>query len=341
MSIPGEFFEKELTAVEFKTAIALYSRADSRLQVEISTEDLATLTGYSQESLRRAFRGLEAAGILETTRTKRDFGKWSKNKYQLVLPSHKAVGSEPEPSHKAVGSTGGHVVPPSSITISKPVTSNTNLRSTSYFLVRTGGAHMGKEIVVPKWNPDEDEGLAGFGLFEEDVQAKEAKLAPKVSKRDPWTRNQRPMEQWTTADVAAEFSHQMWLRFPKSVTLVNRQRLAGALRGYRSKYDTNATIEMELLKMFFEDDRNLRDAEKYPEKIHGWYLNMFKSHMTRALERLGMESTQRLLNSQLESDKVTSSAVEEIFASDGTPFDNSLIGRRALEQYEKQMRETT
>jgi hypothetical protein len=116
MNLPPEFFATELTATEFKVVVSLYHLSGPEWLVEATTDELGVLTGYSAESLRRAFRGLEKAGLLDTVRTKRNFGKWSKNRYQLVLPSHNTVDSEPEPSlvsvgwseppsHKSVGST--------------------------------------------------------------------------------------------------------------------------------------------------------------------------------------------------------------------------------------------
>jgi DNA-binding MarR family transcriptional regulator len=89
MNLPPEFFATELTATEFKVVVSLYHLSGPEWLVEATTDELGVLTGYSAESLRRAFRGLEKAGLLDTVRTKRNFGKWSKNRYQLVLPSHK------------------------------------------------------------------------------------------------------------------------------------------------------------------------------------------------------------------------------------------------------------
>lgn len=332
MSLPSEFFSTDLSAVEFKTAVSLYHLSDNAGRVDVTTEELTVLTGYSAESLRRAFRGLEAAGLLETTRTKRNFGKWSKNRYQLVLPSHRAVESEPEPSHKAVGSTADYV---SSDTVTTMTTGSqvSNTRNTSYFLVRAGGAS-GEEIVVSRWR-DDDDGIAGVGLFEDEMDGGQPK--PKVDKRKSSTRNLRPESEWTTNDIAAEFSQQLGKRFPYTPGLVNTAALRGALSTYRTKYGTSPEVEMQLMRMFFDDERNLKNADSEAHRIHGRYLNMFKTHLSKAYEILGLEPNQRITGITSGVSYTDSGRDEYVYASDGRKFDNSIAGRSALTRYEKKL----
>jgi hypothetical protein len=333
MSLPSEFFSTDLSPSEFKTAVSLYHLSDSKGQVTATTEELSILTGYSAESLRRAFRGLEAAGLLETTRTKRNFGKWSKNQYQLVLPSHNPVDLEPEPSHKAVGSTADYV-PSDTMTTMITGSQVSNTRNTSYFLVRAAGAS-GEEIVVSNWK-DDDDGIAGVGLFEDELDGGQPK--PKVDKRKSSTRNLRPESEWTTNDIAAEFSQQLGKRFPYTPGLVNTAALRGALSNYRRQYGTSPEVEMQLMRMFFADQHNLKNADSEAHRIHGRYLNMFKTHLNKAYEILGLEPNHRVTNLPSGVSSETELSDKYVYASDGRKFDRSIVGRSALKRYEEKLK---
>ena len=83
-----------------------------------------------------------------------------------------------------------------------------------------------------------------------------------------------PME-WTCKDVAYEFSNRLqdfWDIAPMSVT---RTRFVQALATFRRQHDTNGAIELELVKIFFE---NLR-SEKIKDGNHAWRAFMFKAPM--------------------------------------------------------------
>jgi hypothetical protein len=332
MSLPPEFFSTELSPAEFKTVVSLYHLADAQAQVKVTTDELSVLTGYSTESLRRAFRGLEEAGLLETIRTKRNLGKWSKNVYQLVLPSHSLVESEPEPSHRVVGSTADYM-PSDTMTTMTTGSQVSNTRNTSYFLVRAAGAS-GEEIVVSRWNEDDD-GIAGVGLFEDEMDGGQPK--PKVDKRKSSTRNLRPESEWTTNDVAAEFSQQLGKRFPYTPGLVNTTAIRGALSNYRRQYGTSPEVELQLMRLFFDDDRNLKNADSEAHRIHGRYLNMFKTHLSKAYEMLGLEPNQRLTGLASGVSPTASPLDEYVYASDGRKFDKSIAGRSALKRYEQKL----
>jgi hypothetical protein len=198
--------------------------------------------------------------------------------------------------------------------------------STSYFLVRAGGAHTEKEIVVNRWQDDDD--LGGVGLFDDEMVAGQPK--PKADRRKASTRGQRPESEWTANDVAAEFAYQLTRRFPGVPPLVNVAAIRGALLKYRSNFNTTAEIEMELLRMFFEDEYSLKDAKENASRLHGRYLQMFKTHLDRAHERLGFEAPRRAV---LDVPDET----EYIYSTDGHEFENTTIGRRALENHERSL----
>jgi len=331
--LPVELFEKNLSHPEFRLMVSLiHLGSDTRL-VDATMGELEVLTSMKAESLRRALRGLEEHGLVKTIRTKRDFGKFHKNKYQLVLPSLENEVNGKNPSLENEGSTHGQVVPLSSNskvgTTGKPVS---NTRSTTYFLVSAAGAHKGEDMVMWK-DTSGDDSIGGFGLFEEEMVGGQPK--PKADKRKASTRGQRPESEWTANDVAAEFSHQLGLRFPYTPGLVNVNALRGALLKDRAKYGTTPEVEMELMRMFFEDESNLKDADAQAAKIHGRYLKMFRTSLNKAYERLGLEANLRVLGSELAPE------VEEeyLVASDGRRFDNSIVGRKMMARYEQRLKE--
>ena len=189
-----------------------------------------------------------------------------------------------------------------------------------------------KGIVLENWRPTGedttgDDNIGGIGLFEDELPAVQ-KSALSTNKRDPKTRKRRPQSEWTVWDVATEFSFQLGKRFPHLPGLINVREVAGALRGYRSKYGTTAVIENELMRMFFADEHNLKNASEESSTIHRKYLNMFKTHMNRAYENLGFDTP------KIDTVEDVRTSVEYIYATDGTEFVNSLIGRKQLAQYE-------
>ena len=330
--LPPELFDSNLSHPEFRLAVSLYHLSSPQRLVDATMGELEVLTGMKAESLRRALRGLEEAGLVETTRTKRNFGKFHKNVYRLLLPSLENEVLGVKPSLENEGSTHGQVVPlelSSLSSTSKPVS---NTRSTTYFLVSAGGAHKGEDMVMWKDNSGDDN-IAGFGLFEEELQGGQPK--PKADKRKASTRGQRPEAEWTANDVAAEFAFQLGRRFPYTPGLVNVTAIRGALLKYRAQYNTTPEVEMELMRMFFQDEHNLKNADENASRIHGKYLNMFKTHLSKAYESLGMETAQRVLGSEF----AVEHEEEYIVASDGRRFENTIVGRKRRERHEELLKE--
>jgi len=325
MQLPSEFFSAELTPTEFRVAVGMFHLSTPTGKVDVTMEELGVLTGYGREALRRAIRRMEELGFLETTRTKRNLGKYHKNAYQFLLPCLQPEASETVPCLPPEASTADEVTAGTDIPVS---TSNTSTRNTSYFLVRAGGATR-EEIVVGRWNPEEDEGIAGFGLFEDEMEAGQPK--PKADKRDSKTRGQRTRSEWTANDVATEFSQKLGRKLPYTAGMVNVGKIRGALASYRKNYRTNADIELEIMEMFFDDAHIMRVVDKDPYKASNIYLGMFKSHLPKALENLGHTGSAMEVHEP-------SDTPEYIFASDGRRFDNTLVGRKLAERHEERLK---
>jgi hypothetical protein len=185
-------------------------------------------------------------------------------------------------------------------------------------------------ILVNRWKDDDEVG--GFGLFDEEVAAKTA--GPTVSKRDPKTRSRRPEEEWTTADVASEFSSKVYKAIPGVPNLVSTEKVRGALSKMRKDYDSNALIELEVMKIFFEDPWLQREGVDKPHFIVGRFLKSFAAHYDQALRNLGLPERKSPTLSDIDS--VVPS--EFVYASDGRRFDNSMPGRLALSNYEDKLR---
>lgn len=97
----------------------------------------------------------------------------------------------------------------------------------------------------------------------------------KAEARDLRHRSKVDPMQWTCKDVAYEFSTRLqdfWEIPPMSVT---QTRFVQALATFRRQHDTNGAIELELVKIFFE---NLR-SEKINDGNHAWRTFMFKAPM--------------------------------------------------------------
>jgi DNA-binding transcriptional ArsR family regulator len=333
-----------LEPAEARTLLALRHLASPVGLVEATTEELGELTGYSPASLRRGLRGLEKAGLVTTTRTKKEFGKYAANRYQLVNPS--LIGerstSEPslihersdtEPSLTDERSTYGHVIDMTTSKLNNQDSntvynySDSHMRKKRYKEVRVG----------EKWRPrgedtSGDDEIGGVGLFEDE---KPAAVKHKLSTdaRDPKTRGRRPQEQWTAADVAVEFSFQLSRKYPYLPGTFQTSPLRGALAKNRKQYGITPLIELEVLRLFLGDERNHKDAEQKPDILYKRYLKMFQTHMSEALKNLGMPSMRELG----EADVVREKVEEYVYASDGRSFDNSIPGRRRLQKYEEKL----
>lgn len=263
-------------------------------------EELAALTGSSRTTLWRALTSLVERGLVETTRTKRNFGKLYKNKYRLI---------------KVETSTASYS---DNLTTSTTVT--TKVIHTSYVLGAAGPEE--EEKMVNKWT-DDDGGVGGVGLFDSELLPAQ----PKVSKRDPKTRYQRPQEEWTAGDVASEFAYRVYQNVRGIPGLVNTQGLRGALSANRAKFGITANTEMELLEKFFGDSRNMATIKKFPKKTHGIFLNFITENIQSVTNPITIEDAHAM-----------AADIEQLVASDGRTFDKSITGRVALERYEKKLK---
>jgi hypothetical protein len=309
VSIPEEIFSLPLKHSELKTFVAIYRTSVDGIS-DISTEELKSQTGYSTETLRRAFRALEALEVIVTERTKKSYShvysnRYSNNRYHIKLWSS-VVGSSSD-----TGSSNYNTVVK---TVGK--------EDTAYLLMPQAAE---LEVVkMVRWKNDDDDEVGGFGLFEEEQQEKVASKVKPADKRDPKTRGRRPVEDWTVYDVASEFSFRLGRKFPYSPGLVNVRAISGALRQWRNSHGITPTVEMEIMNSFFSDDRNYLGADKNPEQVHKWYLRMFKTQMSDTLLDFGIS----------DDNPDSTKPAEFVYASDGKRFDNSNFGRRERDRYE-------
>lgn len=334
MCSPDEKFFTPLSASEYRLLDVLCTLADKSV-CSASMEELARFAQTSEESVRRALRGLEAANLIATKRTKRNLGRLHKNVYTLISPSHKIVDEQNREAlihkiedavvHKNVGSTAvtGNTV--TTVTTSR-------LSKTTSYLGADARKKRKKIDLVNSWK--DDDSVGGFGLFEEELVQKTA--GPKPSKRKPNTRHQRPRHEWTVPDVIAEFTNRVHKMFPDMRNPVNFGQLLGQLHKMRRENQIDALIELEILELFFEDDWLKTKGRQSPQYITGRYLQMFKSHLDAALNRLGMPERESLSD----RDVHYTSPEQVIYASDGTAFDNSMPGRLELKEYEEELGKT-
>jgi len=333
MSLSEEQLLLSLTNNELRTYLALKHLARPNRAVEATMEEITSIVDLTRESVRKALRGLEERGLVETTRTKRNFGKYSVNKY--YLPSQPVLAWKEPPCQPALASTDGHMI---DIANSNNQDSYT---STPMYDYKTKQKRTKlKEVVVAgdKWRPkgedtSGDDELGGFGLFDDE---KPAVVKHKLStdKRDPKTRGRRPQEEWTAADVAVEFSFQLSRKYPYLPGSFQTSALRGALAKNRKQYGITPLIELEILRLFIGDSRNHSDAEQKPDLLYKRYLKMFQTHLTEAHKNLGMPSPRELAN----ADTVYERTEEFVYASDGRAFDNSIPGRKKLEAYEGKLK---
>jgi hypothetical protein len=318
-----------LDANALRTLLALRHLSLEDGSVNASMDDLGILTGYSRPTLSRAVSALKDVGLLEVVRSKRNLGKLSYNKYQL-LPCIKSETLSSEPCIKNETSTTG-------------TSSNDSYTGTSTYMYDLDSqVKKYREVTVAneKWRPRGedvagDDEVGGVGLFEDEKPAV-VKHKLSVDKRDPKTRGRRPEHEWTPADVAVEFSYLLTRKYPYLPGTFKTSPLRGALAGNRNKYGFTAIIELELLRMFMGDSRNHHDAEKQPEMLYKRYLKMFfTDDMNKAHVNLGLPSRKELYE-----DVSVEENAEFVYASDGREFDNSITGRKALERYEEKLKVT-
>ena len=173
-----------------------------------------------------------------------------------------------------------------------------------------------------RWSDDDDD-LKGFGLLDGDTTSGQRKSS--VSKKSSKTRHQRAREEWTPADVAAEFSWRIYDKVRGIPNMINTKTLTILLAKYRKEFGITASMELDLLDKFIGDERNLIAIKRQPSKT----VNIFLVFITNNVNKLSQTS-----QVVIEEDNSSNS---NLIASDGKVFDNTVIGKAALERYQAKL----
>ena len=323
MYIPSEAYSAKITDFQFRLFAILCRSAGPGGLVETTVAQLCVETGKaSDKTIRSALQGLEASGLIETSQTKRANGYQGRKKITVknYQQEEQKLVENYRTSHDYV--TNSHP----SYLATRPLVPNSHSSKASYKLKESETEGFTKEIRVPmrRWEDDGDS-LAGFGL----VEPKDAPQ-PKIRKSDPKTRGKRPEHEWTAMDVAAEFSYQVGRKYPLLPGTVSVKSLSGAIRKFRSQYGTTPLIELELLRLFMQDERNFKDIGDEAPHLYKKYLASFGTKMNQARENLGLNK----VTARIE----TTPASGTLTASDGRVFQNSLSGRAQLERHENRLK---
>lgn len=314
MKIPSEAFSAPLTDYQFRLLVVICHLAGSKGRFKTSVAELCRQTNKnSDRTVRTALKALEKHGLIIRTPNKRANGFKGMDTYEVVDKNYRTENYRTSPDYKS-----------GSQSTNKPLVPNRQI-SNKLKDIETKGFM--REIRVPmrKWEDDGDD-LAGFGL----VEPKDAPQ-PKIRKSDPKTRGRRPEHEWTPMDVAAEFSFRVGRKYPLLPGTVSVKQLSGALAKFRKQYDTNALIELELLRLFMADERNFQNIGSEAPFLYKMYLSSFGKKMNQARENLGLNK----INAPMD----TTVKMGTLKASDGRTFQNSLSGRAQLERYEKRLKE--
>lgn len=169
-----------------------------------------------------------------------------------------------------------------------------------------------------RWNDDDD--LKGFGLLDGDTPSGQKKIP--VSKKSSKTRHQRAKEDWTPADVASEFSWRIYDKIRGIPNMINTKTLTILLAKNRKEFGVTASMELDLLDKFIGDERNLIAIKRQPSKT----INIFLVFITNNINKLSQTS-----EVAIEEDN------SNLISTDGKVFDNTVIGRAALERHEAKL----
>lgn len=314
MKLPDELLEAELTHYQFRLLVVLYHLADRKGVIETSVGHLAALTKVTAQShVKASLKALEDAGYLVATRRKRNRGLYTTSQYTLCGPLERltSIGSSEPLQRLTTHEPDGLVLLPNSHIVNKLI-SNENIKIQK----------VSEETMNKSWRQEQqqDEQVGGIGKFAEESP----RSTP--SKKDTKTRGKRPQAEWTVRDVAAEFSFLVGRKFPWLPGTVNVNHLAGALGKMRKEYQTTALVEMEILKMFMVDEKNFKDVGDEAPHLYKRYLAMFRTHMNKARENVGL------------TNPVDDEEEQFVYASDGRRFDNTIVGRKYLERHEGKIR---
>jgi len=311
MNKEEQFRRLSLGPSELKILLTLEYFADSKGVADPTMNILEEVTGYSRMQISRAIKTLTQQNYLEVKRLKRLDGFNHRNVYQLLSNTNVTVNSASQ-SQSNVNVT--------SITNKALVIKIDKALDTTYLME-------GEKKVVNRWKDDDDD-LAGVGLIaDKPVQAK------KPSKREPKTRHSRPIEEWTPADMATEFSYRVYQALPGIPGVVNTRNLWGALAKNRKQFGVTAVLEYEVLEKYFADARNLTSLKQAPAYAHAKFLTFLTNNIQAVASDLGVED-------QPEDIPVIEVANKYVYANDGRRFDNSMPGRLAIKQYEKRKEQT-
>lgn len=318
MQMPSEAYSANLTDYQFRLLAVLCHLTGSRGSLRITAGELCVLTGSVHvKTVRRGLKALEEAGFISRTTVKKGGGLQGPSLIKIGNRSvHPAGDSNVHPTGgKVTNSRNSHIA-------NKPLVPNSQ---SSYKLKDFESEIQLKEIQVPMRRYEDDgDNLTGFGL----VEPKDAPQ-PKIRKSDPKTRGRRPEHEWTAMDVAAEFSFQVGRKYPLLPGTVSVKSLSGALAKFRKQYETNALIELELLRLFMADENNFKNIGDEAPFLYKMFLASFGKKMNQARDNLGLNKITAKL------DTTPSSAT--ISASDGRTFQNSISGRAQLERHEKRL----
>ncbi len=324
MRIPLEAFSGLLTDYQFRLLVTMYQLAGSKGRFKTSVAELCRQTNKnSDRTVRTALKALESHGFIIRTSGKRANGFKGMDTYEVV-ENYRTEEKDVKNYRTENYRTSHDYKSPSSMT-NKSLVPN-SLDSNKLKDSESKGILM-KEIRVPmREYRDDGDDLAGFGL----VEPKDA-VQPKVRKSDPKTRGRRPEHEWTPMDVAAEFSYRVGRKYPLLPGTVSVKQLSGALAKFRKQYDTNALIELELLRLFMADERNFQNIGDEAPMLYKMFLASFGKKMNQARENLGLNKINALID--------TAVKMGTLQASDGRTFQNSLSGRAQLARYEKRLKE--
>ena len=329
MKIPEGAYSADITDYQFRLLAFMCLNSGSEGRLQASVAELGSQTGKSSDrTVRDALKALEAKGFFTVANTRRANGYKGKNIYQLtenypseLTPDYPSEKSEltvdyPSSPDKVIISSDSNITDIQLV----PSSNTTNSNKLKY-----SESEIRREILIPMKGYDDGEDLAGYGLVE-DRDAPQ----PKVRKNDPRTRGKRPEHEWTAMDVAAEFSFRVGRKYPLLPGTVNVKNLSGALAKFRKQYDTNALIELELLRLFMADERNFKDIGDEAPHLYRIYLASFGKKMNQARENLGLNKVTAPSETVVKMGTLT--------ASDGRVFQNSMSGRAQLERHETRLK---
>ena len=320
MEIPYKAYSAQLTDYQFRLLATMCHLAGVKGGFKASVAELCKQTGNpSDRTARRALKALQDLGFISVDKTRRANGYQGINKYTIQTDTAVTL----EKIQTDTSDRTSHDYLSRSSMVDKPLVPNSK---DSNKLKDIGNKNVSmKEVLIPMRKYEDDgEDLAGFGLVEERDAAQ-----PKIRKSDPKTRGKRPEHEWTPMDVAAEFSFRVGRKYPLLPGTVNVKQLSGALAKFRKQYDTNALIELELLRLFMMDERNFRDIGDEAPHLYKLFLASFGKKMNQARENLGLN--------KVTAPTETVVKMGTLSASDGTVFQNSLSGRAQLERHEKRL----